>query len=225
MNIRKWCLFTAIIAASLTVAGLKFRQVRHDAEIRRLRAENDRLRGAAYRLQATRSRAVGPGAAASGVQASTKSGEPVARTLEEYRNEGRATARATLQTLAWCCDRGDMEALTKLVQLEPEARAKAEAYYASLPAEARARWASADAMVATFMTLGTQLSPFPSADVLAAAVMEPAGDDRLLLRIPGTNKDRLAFRRGADGTWSYVMDAAMIERLFTMGKDLAKTAR
>jgi hypothetical protein len=37
--------------------------------------------------------------------------------------------------------------------------------------------------------------------------------------------DRLAFRRGADGDWSYALDAAMMDRLFAVAKNLATTGR
>lgn len=220
MKILKWCIPAAILAAALTVGGLTYRQRRQDGEIWHLRSENSRLRGEAYRRVAAAASA--PTAT---VAARATPIEKAASAPEEYRNEGRATARAALQTLAWSCDRGDVEVLTKLVRLEPAARVKVDDYYASLPADVRGRWKSADEMVAAFVSVGAQMSPFPSADVLAAAVMEPAGEDRLLLRIPGTNKDRLAFQRDADGSWSYTMDAAMMDRLFAVAKNLPPPVR
>lgn len=226
MKILKWSILSAVMAAAVTAGGLKYREQTQDGEIRRLRRENNRLRGEAYRRQATTpATAATPRAPAASAAAGVKPTETAVRAVEEYRNEGRATARAALQTLAWSCDRGDAEMLMKLMQLEPEARAKAEAYYAGLAPEARGQWKSADEMVATLMTLAAQMSPFPSADVLAATVMEPAGDDRMLLRVPGTNKDRLPFRRGADGNWSFSLDAAMMDRLFGVAKSLAAATR
>lgn len=226
MKILKWCIPAAIVAAALTIGGLIYRQRLQDGEIRHLRSENSRLRGEAYR-RVTAAAASAPTAAVA-ARATPAVGTATARTTaapEEYRNEGRATARAALQTLAWSCDRGDIETLTKLMRLEPAARAKVDVYYASLPADVRSRWKSADEMVATFVSVGAQMSPFPSADVLEAAVMESAGEDRLLLRIPGTNKDRLAFQRDADGSWSYTMDAAMMDRLFAVAKNLPPAGR
>lgn len=220
MKIFYWIIGAALVAVVLTTGVLAYRQKHQDGEIRRLRSENNRLRGEAYRRVATVARAPVASVAASAPLVERRGSAP-----EEYRNEGRATARAALQTLAWGCDRGDLVALTKLLRLEPEARAKAENYYSSLPADVRGRWKSADEMVATFVSVGAQMSPFPSADVLAAAVMEPVGEDRLLLRIPGTNKDRLAFQRDADGSWSYAMDAAMMDRLFAIAKNLPPSAR
>jgi hypothetical protein len=226
MKILKWCILSAAVAAALTVGELIYRQKRQDGEIWYLRRENTRLRGEAYRrATAAQSASVPAKVSAAGVAESASSaGGGAARVVEEYRNAGRATARAALQTLAWACDRGDVAALVELTQLEPQARTKAETYYASLPADARRQWKSADEMVATFMTLAAQMSPFPSADVLAAAAMEPAGDDRMALRVPGTNKDGLAFRRGANGEWSFALDAATMERLFAVAKNLAATA-
>lgn len=226
MKTLKWCVLAGVVAAALTVGGLTYRQRRQEGKIRHLRSENSRLRGEAYRRVAAAAASAQTGAAAA--RARPAEAVTTARTAaapEEYRNEGRATARAALQTLAWSCDRGDLETLTKLMRLEPAARVKVDDYYASLPADVRSRWKSADEMVATFVSVGAQMSPFPSADVLAAAVMEPAGEDRLLLRIPGTNKDRLSFQRDADGSWSYTMDAAMMDRLFAVAKNLPPPVR
>jgi hypothetical protein len=225
MKILKWCILSAIVAAALTAGGLAWRQKREDGDIRRLRSANNRLRSEAYRRQAAAEKAETPSAPVAITAAGAKPAEAAARAVEEYRNEGRATARAALQTLAWCCDRGEVAALVQLTQLDPEARVKAEAYYASLPADVRTRWKSADEMVATLLSMATQMSPFPSADVLDAATMEPTGEDRMQLRVPGTNKDRLPFRRGADGNWNFVLDAAMMDRLFTVAKNLAEAAR
>ncbi len=220
-----WMIGSAVAAAALTVGGLQYRQRHEAAEIRRLRSENNRLRGEAYRRLAPVAErpAAEPGAAAGG--AGAKPAEVAARVFEEYRNEGRATARATLQTLAWCCDRADMDVLKSLVQPEPDARAKAEAFYASLPADGRGQWKSADEMVASFVMLATQMSPFPSADVLDAAAMEPQGDDVMILRLPGTRKDRLLFRRGADGNWGCVLDVRTLDGLLAMAQELAATTR
>lgn len=226
MKTLKWCIAAGIVAAVVTAGGLAYRQRGQDGEIWYLRGENTRLRGEAYRrVAAAQPAETAPDVRAVSEAESAPAAGATTRVVEEYRNEGRATARAALQTLAWACDRGDVAALVELMQLEPEARAKAETFYANLPADARGRWKSADEMVATFVTLGAQMSPFPSADVLAAAVMEPTGDDRMALRVPGTNKDGLAFRRGAGGEWSFALDAATMERLFGVAKDLAATTR
>lgn len=224
MKIFKWIVGAAIVAAALTVGGLTYRQKSQDGEIRRLHRENNRLRGEAYRRHTTASASTASPADAA-VRASDAKPAETAPAIEEYRNEGRATARATLQTLAWCCDRADLEALRSLVQPEPDARAKAEEFYASMAAEGRRQWKSADEMVASFVMLAAQMSPFPSADVLDAAAMEPQGDDLMRLRLPGTSKDGLPFRRSADGTWSCVIDARTMESLLAMAKELAATTR
>ncbi|MBI2513756.1 MAG: hypothetical protein HYV96_17450 [Opitutae bacterium] len=225
MKIFKWIVGVAVVAATLTTGGLTYRQKQQDGEIRRLRSENNRLRGEAYRRQATATARVAPAASETVHTSRAKPAEAAARKIEEYRNEGRASARATLQTLAWCCDRADVEALKGLVQPEPQAQAKAEAFYANLPSAGRGQWKSADEMVASFVMLAAQMSPFPSADVLDAAVMEPQGADVMLLRLPGTRKDRLPFRRGADGSWGCVIDARTMDGLLAMAKDLASTTR
>ena len=39
--------------------------------------------------------------------------EEIGKMAEYYRNEGNATPLATLQTFAWACDRGDIEAVQR----------------------------------------------------------------------------------------------------------------
>ena len=218
MSPLKVVVLTSLAAVVLTAGGLYRRQQAKAGELGWLRSQNNQLRLKAREL-------VGAGPAAAPVRGEPElaPGAPAAavRAVEEYRNEGRATARAALQTLAWGCDRGDVEALAKLLQLEPEARAKAEAYYAGLPAAVRSQWKSVEEMTASFVALGVMTSPFPSADVLDAAVLETPDENRAVLRLPGTRKDRTAFRRGPDGNWSCVIDAAAMERCLAFAKEFA----
>lgn len=224
MSPLKIVVISSVVAVVFTTGGLYRRQQAKAGEVGWLREQSSQLRLKARDLARA---APAPTQRMSKPTLIASSAAPTDRAVvhEEYRNDGRATARAALHTLAWCCDRADVEALKSLVQPEPDARAKAEAFYTSLAAEGRGQWKSADEMVASFVMLAAQMSPFPSADVLDAAAMEPQGDDRMLLRLPGTRKDRLPFRRGADGNWSCVVDARTMDGLLALAKELATSAR
>lgn len=224
MSPLKIVVISSVVAVVCTAGGLYRRQQAKAGELGWLRGQSSQLRLKARELARAAPAPTPRTPEAASVAASAA---PTDRAVvhEEYRNDGRATARAALQTLAWCCDRADVEALKSLVQPEPEARAKAEAFYTSLPADGRGQWKSADEMVASFVMLAAQASPFPSADVLDAAAMEAQGDDLMRLRLPGTRKDRLPFRRGADGNWSCVVDARTMDGLLAMAKELATSAR
>lgn len=221
MSPLKVVVLTSLAAVVLTAGGLFRRQQAKAGELDWLHRQNNQMRLKARELVRAQPVAAVQADAVAGSRGDEATGGSRVAAAQEYRPEGRATARAALQTLAWSCDRGDVEALMQLLQLEPEARAKAEAYYASLPVEARGQWKSPEEMVASLVALGVMTSPFPSADVLEVAGFETPAENRMVLRLPGTRKDRTEFRRGDDGAWSCVIDAAAMERCLAFAKEFA----
>jgi len=128
-----------------------------------------------------------------------------------YRNAGRATPRATLQTLAWASDRGDVAAVGALLVFDEAARVKAQQFFDALPPEARGDWRTVDDMAAMLMTRSGMEAPFPAADVLEAVEIETLGPDRARMRMRGTRRDGSEFQRTSEG-WSYVITEAMVDR-------------
>jgi hypothetical protein len=216
MSSLKTSLAAALIAVGVTAAGMYFVQYRRAAEAERLRQENGRMRAeASRRWQA--SAAVAPTAseaaparaeaATQRVRASTRVEAPAPVT--DYRNEGRATPLATLQTFAWACDRGDVETVEQLIYFDSAARTKTEALMATV-AETRAQWATPEAMAAALLTARTMRQPFPVAALLERATPEPISDERVVLRLPGTPKDRTEYQKIGD-EWNYVITEAMVD--------------
>jgi hypothetical protein len=127
-----------------------------------------------------------------------------------YRNEGRATPLAALQTFAWACDCGDINAIRQLFVIDPDARPKAEAFYAALPVNARTQWKSVDEMAATLLVQNGMEHPFPAADILSAAPMETIRDGRVRLRLPGTQRDGMEFQQDSGG-WKHAITGEMVD--------------
>lgn len=131
--------------------------------------------------------------------------------LPIYRNEGRATARAALQTLAWACDQGDAATVQAMLVFDDVARTKAEQLFSSMPLDARGSWRSVEDMAASVITLSGMQAPFPAADVLEHVELEEMSPDRARLHLRGTRRDGMEFQRTGAG-WSYVITEAMVDR-------------
>jgi hypothetical protein len=131
--------------------------------------------------------------------------------LPIYRNEGRATARATLQTLAWACDQGDATTVQAMLVFDDAARAKAEQFFKSLSPEARGTWRTVEDMAALLITRSGMEAPFPAADVLDSVELEELSPDRVRMHLRGTRRDGSEFQRTSAG-WSYVITETMVDR-------------
>jgi hypothetical protein len=135
---------------------------------------------------------------------------PISTTAGDYLNEGQATPLATLQTIAWACDRGDNQTVAKLLCFDTAGRAKAAAYMATLPANARAPWNSLDEMAAAVFTAETMEHPFPNAMILDTATPDQISEDRVMLRLPDTPKDRTVYQK-TDAGWKFVITGRMVD--------------
>lgn len=203
----------AALAVLVTAGGLYFRNGARQREAQTLRWENDRLRQeASMRVSAATAVAPSETAAVARPASVTDAAEPAPRAADYYRNEGNATPQATLQTFAWACDRGDVEIVARLLFIEPAARPKAEAFWASLPSEARAQWKNVDEMAAAVLARSVMERPFPHRDLLATATVEPIAPDRVRLTMPNVPVARgvTEYQQFADG-WKYVLTAQVVD--------------
>jgi len=210
----KLSLITAALAVAVTAGGLAYAQRQRVREFYALQNENTRLRlqlsqrrEAARTAKSIRST---PAVASQPVAGAAQAPVLPPRPAAYYRDEGNATPLATLQTFAWACDRGDIEAVGRLLIIDAKARPKAESFWAALPPEKRVEWASVDDMAAALLTHSFMMSPFPASDVLATATVEPISEDRVRLRLPDVPKDGTEYQRTATG-WRYVITGRMVD--------------
>jgi hypothetical protein len=215
MSPLKTSVLVAPLAALATLAALFFLHQSRAREARSLRDGNDRLRRTAFErlnpaLAAHAPVPAGPVAVAAPTPAPADSTPRPPAPAPLYRDDGRATPLAALQTLAWACDRGDDATVSRMLYFDPAAQKKAEAYFASLPADTRAHWQTVNDMAATLLTRDIMEHPFPAAEILATATTEPLSPDRVVVRLPGTPKDGSEYQRTATG-WSYAITEAAVD--------------
>ena len=142
----------------------------------------------------------------------------------DYRYAGQATSVATMQSLAWVCDQGDAATMQKLIRFDDAARPKAEAYYASLPAQVRAPWASIEAMAAALLISDGIDHPYPVTGIIAQAKVEQINPDRVALLLPETNRERTEYQQTPEG-WKLAITAAMVDGYIKLGGQQAEASR
>ncbi|HZP61229.1 MAG TPA: hypothetical protein VFB27_12990 [Opitutaceae bacterium] len=220
----KTSLLSASISVAITGGALSWVYHRRAVEAARLRSANTQLLFKASELWQARVSSAAPitptvsteneNGPAPAVASAPVLPPPVP---SDYRNEGQSTPLATLQTFAWACDRGDVEAVKKMLYFDSAGRTKALAFMATLPASERTQWGSPEKMAAALLASANMHNPFPNAAVLETATVEQISPDRVRLRLPGTPKDRTEYQK-TDGGWKYVVTNAMVDAYIARAK-------
>ncbi len=225
MSPRKLSLLTALVTGLLVSTGQFLARQERQQEAAGLRAENELLRlkiSQQHQVQLSQAEPSGPriktGPVIEGSQpagALIDAAEEVPSRLSQllkptYRNAGQATPVAALQTLAWACDRGDMEMMEKLQVFDPAAREKAMQHFPAMPPEIRAQWATPEALSAALYISDGMQHPYPGAAVLEQAEFETISPTRVRLHLPGANGNGYEFQLTAEG-WKVAVTMAVVD--------------
>lgn len=200
------------------------REVAHmqaqDAELSRLRAENDRLIAKSVeQAQATldaRRTAPPPSPAPTAKPPRADTGVPLAPGLvpvTSLGNAGRATPRATFATQLWAARSGDVELEATTLTFDDAARAKLEELRATLPPAMQAQYATPEQLMA-FVLAG---SPHPVGGMQVTGET-PQDADHTVLHTEWqhvdddiVHKSDVQLRREADG-WKWVVPMSLVNR-------------
>jgi phage host-nuclease inhibitor protein Gam len=121
------------------------------AEIARLREELNALKAKAQEFgQVTQSLKTAVAAASAGKSATDAL--PVRLTpISEWKNAGKATPSAAVETVLWAAAGGDVDTIANSLELTPSAREKAQALFDRLPEATRAQYGSPEKLMALMM--------------------------------------------------------------------------
>lgn len=222
MSTIKYSIGAAVLSALLTCGVLYHFHTRKMGELGWLRENTGKLRHEAYQRslgkQASPDSAVALPTPLQTVSPQPQAnGEPAPQNPRGFCNQGLATPRAAVQTIAWGCEQADTDALAGMIWISQEDRAKLDAFLAEQPSEVRARWKSVDDMAAHFLVVSRMASPFPVADVLEAVPITQAADGQATL----CAVHPMHLRR--DGSaWKCVMTEATLRKL---ASEIASTAQ
>lgn len=230
MSPLKTSLVVGLLSGVITAGGFFYFHQGRMREFHRLQSQNNRMRLEAYQRSLVRDTIAKPAPSAGSfglketVSVSVVAAKPATKLPDYYRNEGNATPLAALQTFAWACDRGDAEAVGRLLYIDAAARPKVEAFMASLPEKVRAQWKTVDEMAAAILTESIMARPFPNADILETATPEPVGEGRIKMRLPNVPKDGTEYQKTAQG-WKYVVTEAAVDAYLRHVAEQAKAGR
>ena len=218
-------LITSSVAVAGAFCGQYYSRLERADEIARLRKENAYMRLAIIQREParplTRDSEI-QSAADNVVRAPTQVSSPPTNDqptsgggtqrwpVRSYLNAGQATPIATLQTMAWACDQGDVGTMARLFIIDGAAGPKVDAIYSGIPAGLRAEWNSAEALAAAIIVHNGIEQPYPGSEVLALAKIEPIMERRVALILPGAIVSGLVFQQTADG-WKYVVSEAVVD--------------
>jgi hypothetical protein len=169
--------------------------------------ERDRLQAMHDEAEALRARI---NALKASLQASGGNGTLGPTLSADWVYAGRATPRASFESVLWTASRGDVDQLASLLDFDGEARGAAEAIFGNLPPDSRSEYPSAQKVVATLLS-----ASFPK----DASAMTPVGarvdghDALLSFRVDhadGTSRTNVYhFRQETDG-WRLLVPASVM---------------
>jgi hypothetical protein len=130
---------------------------------------------------------------------------------DRWRNVGQATPDDTVETALWTAAGGDVTGLAAMLELEPEARAKAAALLDGLPGAIRAQCPTPEAFIAL---LGA--SDLPLGDAMISPA-EPSGETEATRRVQvlgpeGEWKHAMLRLRSDGGRWRLVVSESAVDR-------------
>ena len=123
-----------LVATQPTAAQLEAMRADH-AAVRQLRGEIEKLKSETDRQAREVERASLP---------------PIPATA--WKNAGRATTEATIETLLWAAAQHDPDALASLMNIDAQLRPAVDRFFAVLPDATRAHYGTVERLLADFMT-------------------------------------------------------------------------
>ena len=132
--------------------------------------------------------------------------------VNELKNAGKATPQAAAETLFWAAVGGDIDVLANSLAFTPAARAKADAWFATLSANTRQQYGSPEKVVALMIAKdaaglsGVQVlgQRELSADAIGVRMRFAAADGK-------TKDDNFMMQRSADG-WRLMFPETALQK-------------
>jgi hypothetical protein len=202
-----------------TLSGVR----EYDREYAQLRSDHDELTQSAPKadeLASLRREVLSSGAAALAASENSGASKAEVQALRRgiwapaaaWKNRGRASPEAAMETMLWAASGGDLDALEETLSINDETRAKAEAMLTALPEGARTQYSTPDDLLAVVIAGNV---PLDSAQ-LVARQQNDADHVTEYLRLKNadgiTRQVYLSLHRGPDG-WRLVVPGNVVEQI------------
>ena len=142
--------------------------------------------------------------------------------VAEWKNGGRGTAGAALETVLWAATGGDVATLAQGLGFTATARAKADAWFAGLSDATRAQYGSPENVIA--LMIARDAAALSGMQVLGQRELSPE-ETMMMVRMGSddgkTKDDKFLLHRTAEG-WKLVLPDPVLERY---AKQLAQAGK
>jgi hypothetical protein len=129
-----------------------------------------------------------------------------------WKNAGRATPEKAVETVLWAAVGGDVDTLAQTLTFTPTARAKADAWFATLSENTRRQYGTPEKLMA--LMVAKDAETLTSMQLLGSKEVSP---DNVGVRIRFANEagkvkdDNFLMHRGTDG-WRLILPDAAVEK-------------
>jgi hypothetical protein len=140
-----------------------------------------------------------------------------------WKNAGRATPSAAVETVMWAASHGEVDLLASMLSFEPEIRRSVDNFFAAIPESMRAQYGTVERLVAQSMAKDVPLAMRVDTEKLG-------GSDRAEVVVRLQNKDGatqapLALRRGDEG-WRLAVPPDAVQAIANeIGVQIAATRK
>jgi len=132
--------------------------------------------------------------------------------VAEWKNGGRATAEAAIETVLWAATGGDVDVLSQGLAFTPTARAKADEWFAQLSDATKAQYGSPEKLIA--LMIAKDAAAVSGMQILGQKEVTP-DDVGMRVRIGAENgktkDDTFFFHRAPDG-WRLLLPDQVVEK-------------
>lgn len=132
--------------------------------------------------------------------------------VAEWKNGGRDSAGAAIETVLWAATGGDVEVLSQGIAFTPTARAKADAWFAQLSDATKAQYSSPERLIS--LMIAKEAAAVSGMQILGQKEVTP-DDVGMRVRIgaeDGKTKDDTFFLHRSAGGWQLLLPDQAVEK-------------
>jgi hypothetical protein len=198
-----------LVAAQPSAAQLDAMRADH-AAVRQLRGEIEKLKADTDRQAHEIERASAPPVPAS-----------------EWKNAGRATPAATIETMMWAAVRNDVATFASTVGFDPKLRPAVDRFFETLPETTRTRYGTPEQLIAEFMM--PELAAMAAGMHIGQETQAANGDTQLIVGLQnraGVIRESPSTLRHADDGWQVVVSPQAVQQIANrIGSQLAAESK
>jgi hypothetical protein len=132
--------------------------------------------------------------------------------VSEWKNTGKATPEATIETTLWAAVGGEIDTLASVLAFKPGSKARVDAWFAGLSEQTRQQYGTPEKVIA--LMIAQEAATLSGMQVIGQKQLGP-DDVGMRIRVSGTDgaiKDDTFFLHRATDGWKMVLPDNAVEK-------------